>query len=65
MAPARPPSSMWAIRSFAIFILRIIIVVALMGTSPVVTLAARAAADRAVFILRVVDDDLRGPTCCC
>lgn len=59
MTFAWPPSSMRAVRSF-MFILRVIIVVMMsMGPSPVVTMAAGAAADRAVLILPVVDDDLR------
>lgn len=65
MILAWSPSPMRAIRSFVILILRVIVVVVSMRASPVVTMAVRATADRAVFVLRVVDDDLRGTACCC
>ena len=63
MTPAWPPSPMRAMGWFVILILRIAIMA--MGASPVVTMAARAAADGAVLILRVVDDDLGRTACSC
>ena len=58
---------MRAVGSIVIIILGIIVVVAMaMGGFPVVTMAVRTTAGRAVLILRVVDDDLgRTVLCCC
>ena len=67
MTLAWPSFPMRAMGSFMIIILRIRVVVLMaMGPSSVMTVGARAAADRAVFILLVVDDNLRGAvgSCC-
>lgn len=62
MTPAWLPSPTRAMGSFVILILRIIITA--MGASPV-TMAVRAAADGAVLVLGVVDDDLGRTACSC
>ena len=67
MTLAWPSSPVRTMRSFVILLFRIIIImVTPVGPSPMVAMTVRAAADRAVLILRVVDDDLCGTagSCC-